>query len=317
MTARAVGAFSGGLDGMIAARLLAVQGIDLLLVTFSSPFFGPDQGRRGAALLSATWREEDFTSEIMALLDDPPSGFGSCLNPCIDCHAAMIRRLGAIMEAEGFDFVFTGEVLGQRPMSQSRPSLNRVAKLSGLGDRLLRPLSAKLLPPTLPETSGMVDRERLLGLSGRGRKPQIGIARAWGLEYPPPAGGCLLTDPGFSRRISALRDAGLLTAESAVLAGMGRMFRLAARSFLILGRDSWDNDRLEASAGGRVYTPADIPGPSAVLLGEPAGDGLPESLVALYARVPQGGSACIITPAGDRTTAAPAAPELAERLSIR
>lgn len=316
-TVRALGAFSGGLDSRIAAKLLADQGIDVLLVTFTSPFFSSDHGREGAALLSLSWREEEFTEEIMALLADPPSGFGSCLNPCIDCHAAMLAKLGGIMRAEGFDFVFSGEVLGQRPMSQSAPSLNRVANLSGIRGRLLRPLSAKLLPPTKPELEGLVDRERLLGMNGRGRKPQIELAKRWGLQFPPPAGGCRLTDPGYCRRLGALRDSGLSSPLNARLIRSGRMFRLGPASFLVLGRDERENNMLEELSEGSAYRLQDLPGPSAVLIGEEVPHLLVASLIALYCRKSGPGTFCVNTPGGGVVQTLPADMSTAERLVIR
>jgi hypothetical protein len=325
---RGIGAFSGGLDGLLAARLLAGQGIDVLLVTFSSPFFGAETGRAGAEQLGLPWREADFTPEIMGLLGgapsesdscpgEPPSGFGSCLNPCIDCHAAMIAKLGCIMREEGYDFVFTGEVLGQRPMSQSPPSLNRVANLSGLGGRLLRPLSALLLPPSTPETEGLVDRSRLLGLNGRGRKPQIALAKEWGLSYPPPAGGCLLTDQIYCKRLGALRDAKLLSPLNARLIRHGRLFRLGPASFLVLGRDERDNAKLEELSGGAVYTPRDVPGPSAVPVGDPSPQLEAAALVALFSRPVGSGYFCVNTPDGSVIETPPASRETAESTVIR
>ncbi len=314
--ARGIGAFSGGLDGMLAASVLADQGVDLLLVTFSSPFFSERNGREGAARLGLPWRGIDFTPVIMSLLDAPPSGFGSCMNPCIDCHAAMIRALAEIMRDDGYDFVFTGEVLGQRPMSQSPPSLRRVANLSGAGDRLLRPLSAKLLEPTLPEREGLVDRAGLLGISGRGRKPQMALAAERGLEYPAPAGGCLLTDPIYSRRLGALKEAGLLTPRNACLIRHGRMLRAGPASFLVMGRDEADNTALEALSPGMAFAPRDVPGPSAV----PVGDGVPEglacSLVVLYTRHRGDGPVAVAIPGGGVLEAFPADPRAAEAMTV-
>jgi hypothetical protein len=314
--ARALCAFSGGLDGMLAAGLVAGQGVQVLLVTFTSPFFGSAAGRRGAAALGLPWTEEDLTTEVMALLADPPSGFGSLLNPCIDCHAAMLARLRRRLEADGFDFVFSGEVLGQRPMSQSRGSLARVARLSGLGDRLVRPLSALLLPPTRPELTGLLDRSGLLDISGRGRKRQIELARALGLEYPAPAGGCLLTDPGYCGRLSAVMEAGLLSPDTARMAAWGRVFRLGEGSVLVLGRDEEDCGKLEEISGGAVFSTTDRPGPSAVMLG-PGDELLAASLVALYAKVPRGTVARVSTPSGRVAEVLPASPEDAARMIVR
>ncbi len=314
--ARGIGAFSGGLDGLLAASLLSEQGVDVHLATFSSPFFEAGLGREGALQLGLPWREIDFTERIMALIADPPSGFGSCMNPCIDCHAAMIETLGGVMRAEGFDFVFTGEVLGQRPMSQSPPSLRRVANLSGLGGRLIRPLSAKLLEPTDPEKEGLVDRERLLALNGRGRKPQMALAAERGLTYPPPAGGCLLTDPIYSRRLAALRDAGLMTSTNAKLIRHGRLFRTGPSSFLVLGRDDRDNTALESLSGGCYYTPSDRPGPSAVPLGDPTPHAVAASLVALYTKRLAANTLRVDTPGGSPVESPPASRETADRMAV-
>ncbi len=166
---RALGLLSGGLDSMLAGAVLRAQGIAVTFICFVTPFYGAVKAREAAAHLGLPLKEVDLTEKFEPLLYAPPHGFGKGHNPCIDCHALMIREAGAVMAAEGFDFVFTGEVLGQRPMSQNRGSLNLVARESGLEELLLRPLSAKLLKTTRPELEGWVDRERLLNLSGRGR----------------------------------------------------------------------------------------------------------------------------------------------------
>jgi len=286
---RALGAFSGGLDGIVAATLLVEQGISVELATFSSPFFDDARGRAGASALGLPWRGIDLTERMLLLLGGPPSGFGGNMNPCIDCHAAMFEELGSVMLSEGFDFVFSGEVLGQRPMSQNRQSLARVAKLSGIGGRLLRPLSALALQPTRPEEEGLVDRSGLLGITGRGRGVQMAFASERGLDYPPPAGGCLLTDPGFSLRLRALMSAGLLEAGTARLIGHGRMLGLGGAGFGIVGRHEAENGVVESLAGCRpVLRMASLPGPSAVLVGDPAGLPLLASLVAFYGRAPAG-----------------------------
>jgi tRNA-specific 2-thiouridylase len=320
MTARArgLGAFSGGLDGIVAAVLLQEQGVGIELATFSSPFFGADSGRAAASMLRAPWREIDFSLDILALLVNPPSGFGSNLNPCIDCHAAMLSRLRCVMESEGFDFVFTGEVLGQRPMSQNRQSLDRVARLSGLGDRLLRPLSALALPPTRPESGGLVAREKLLGITGRGRKPQMTFARERGLTFPAPGGGCLLTDPGFSLRLSQLLSTGLLSACSSRLIGIGRMLRLGPASFGIIGRSEAENVTLESLASGMaIVRLSDRPGPSAVLVGDEAGLPLLAGLVAFYGRAEPGAPARVEIRPGAFLEVLPATREVADALLIR
>lgn len=284
---RALGAFSGGLDSMIAALLLKSQGIEVEVVTFTSPFFSSEKGYSGAKQLDIPWRKIDYTAELMATLNDPPSGFGKNLNPCIDCHAGMFHILGDIAAAEGYDVIFSGEVAGQRPMSQNKNSLNRVARLSCYPELLLRPLSAKLLRITEPEKKGLVDRDLLLDLSGRSRKPQMKLAEEYGISYVNPGGGCLLTDPNYSDRLSILREIpGLFTAENARLVTHGRIFRLSEDTIGLVGRDERDNEGLESLVKDEItYVLEDIPGPTGVLIGDP--EMLPEliKLVKHYAGV--------------------------------
>jgi tRNA U34 2-thiouridine synthase MnmA/TrmU len=272
MGVKALGAFSGGLDSMIAAKVLIDQNIEVEVVSFSSPFFESDAGRTGATQLGIPWREIDYSLTIMSLLRNPPSGFGNNCNPCIDCHAGMFRKLGEIASVEKFDFIFSGEVMGQRPMSQNRGSLNRVARLSGFQEILLRPLSARLLPPTDPEKRGLVDRSRLLRLSGRGRKEQILIAEEQGFQYKAPGGGCLLTDPNYCSRLKMLMNIpGLLNEHTARLIRFGRIFRLSEDTVGLVGRSEKDNAKLEelAMKGEKItYALPDRPGPTGVLIGD-------------------------------------------------
>ncbi len=256
---------------MAAAMVLSSQGVSVELVTFDSPFFSSDEGRRAAGELGLPWRQVDYTPEIMELLLDPPSGFGKNLNPCIDCHAGMFRILGKIAREEGFHLIFSGEVLGQRPMSQNRNSLNRVANLSGHEDILLRPLSARLLPETLPEKQGLVDRDRLLDISGRGRKRQMKLAEEYGFSYKNPGGGCLLTEPNYTARLKVLREIpGMLTARNARLIRHGRFFRLSEDTLALVGRSQEDNEALESLVVDEItFSLEDVPGPTGVLLGDP------------------------------------------------
>jgi hypothetical protein len=197
---------SGGLDSQLTICVLRDQGLHVEAVVFASPFFKIEAAKRAAEKLNVALHIVSFTQDILGLVSHPPHGFGGGLNPCIDCHARMIRRAGELMAEKGFDFVATGEVLNQRPMSQNRRSLGIVEQDSALNGRLLRPLSALLLEPTVPELEGVVDRTRLLGLNGRSRKPQMELARQFGLvEYPSPAGGCLLTEKGFCRKLADMK----------------------------------------------------------------------------------------------------------------
>jgi tRNA U34 2-thiouridine synthase MnmA/TrmU len=222
---------------------------------------------------------------MINLLRRAPSGFGKNLNPCIDCHAGMFKVLGKIAQDEEFDIIFTGEVAGQRPMSQNKNSLNRVARLSGTGDILLRPLSAKLLRATMPEKTGLIDRERLLGFSGRSRKPQMKLAEEYGIRYKNPAGGCLLTDPNYCGRLKIIMEIpGLLTPRNARMIKYGRLFRLSEDTICLVGRSQKDNEMLESLVEEEIiYALEDRPGPTGVIIGNP--EMLPEliHLVKKYA----------------------------------
>jgi hypothetical protein len=265
---RALHLLSGGLDSQLAVCVLRAQGIEVQGLTYTSPFFGAGAGRRAAAQLGISLTVVDFTNEIMSLLRHPKHGFGSCMNPCIDCHALMLRRAGERMAALGCRFLSTGEVLNERPKSQNRRSLEIVARDSGYGANLLRPLSAKLLPETEPERQGWVDRSRLLALEGRSRKPQFALAASYGLkEYPTPAGGCLLTDPNFCVRLKDLRDhEGLDDVRRIALLRLGRHLRLAANVKIVVGRNAQDNAALEAAAADDIVLKTEsVPGPTALL----------------------------------------------------
>jgi tRNA-specific 2-thiouridylase len=244
--ARALGLCSGGLDSMLAGLVLREQGIQVEWIAFETPFFSSAKARKASRLTGIPLTVQPIFPEYMAMLLNPRAGYGKQMNPCMDCHALMFRLAGQIMAVRGFDFLFSGEVLGQRPMSQTKPSLHYVEKHSGLGGYILRPLSAKLLPETIPEQQGLVDRERLLDIHGRGRKDQIALARQFGIsDYPAPAGGCLLTDKGFSARLKDLLDHHPEATENEIhLLKFGRHFRLNPQTKLIVGRTEKDNENI-------------------------------------------------------------------------
>lgn len=264
---RALCLLSGGLDSHLAVRLLLAQGIEVHGLTFTSIFFGAKAAEQAARQLNIPLLIEDFTPTILALIAHPKHGFGAGLNPCIDCHIAMVRRAGELMQERGFQFVSTGEVLNQRPMSQHRNALQQVAAESGVGDYLLRPLSAKLLPETEPEKQRWVDRTRLLAFEGRIRKPQMALARELGItEYPQPAGGCLLTDPAYGKRLKDLKIHEGLDIIPILRLRLGRHFRVGAVR-VIVGRNQAENEQLEKERNASEYLlrAKDIPGPSAIL----------------------------------------------------
>jgi adenylyl- and sulfurtransferase ThiI len=262
---------SGGLDSMLAVAVLKAQGIQVTALSFETPFFSADKARSAAAKLGGPLIIEEFTHDLISIIEHPKNGFGAYINPCIDCHAAMIRRAGMILERDGFNFIATGEVLNQRPMSQTKRTLKIVSDDSGYGHRLLRPLSAKLLPETEAEQLGWVDRSRLLDLNGRNRKPQQKLAAQYGItDYPPPAGGCKLTEPHFSGRVWDLRRNGQIKNLLAVeLLKIGRHFRLSSTVKVIVGREAAENEQLEAKAlPGEVLLNVEIiPGPTVLVTG--------------------------------------------------
>ena len=266
---RGLSLISGGLDSQLAVCVLRDAGAEVEAVTFETPFFASAAARKAAAALGVPLHVIDFTDDEIALIKAPPHGFGGAMNPCIDCHAAMIRRAGELMAQLGYDFVATGEVLNQRPMSQNRQSLGVVERTSGLAGRLVRPLSAQLLEPTIPEQEGKLDRSKLLGLSGRRREPQFELAKKYGLvDYPSPAGGCKLTEKGFGRKLKDLLDhEGLDERRLVELLLVGRRFRLPDGTGVILGRDAEENRLLAArrSPSDTLVAPVSVPGPTALL----------------------------------------------------
>jgi len=262
---RALGLFSGGLDSMLAAVLIRNQGVEVTLLCFVTPFFGPERPRESAAHLGMPLREQDLTEKFTNLLFDAPHGWGKGHNPCVDCHILMLREAAVLMRAENFDFIFTGEVLGQRPMSQHRSALNLIAKESGVADLVLRPLSAKLLKPTLPELRGWVKREHLLDIHGRGRKRQMALAQEISLRhFPSPAGGCLLTDPAYAKRLKdLLTHSPLLRRHDLELLRWGRHFRLPGGAKAVVGRTRQENEAILtlAAPGEVILKIQNFPGP--------------------------------------------------------
>lgn len=279
---------------MLAAALLRAQSIDVTLICFVTPFFGAARARESAAHLDLPLMEVDLTDKYLPLIYDPPHGFGRGHNPCIDCHTLMLREAGALMATAGFDFLFTGEVLGQRPMSQNRGSLNLIARESGLAELLLRPLSAKSLKTTPPEIQGWVDRERLLNLSGRGRRRQLALAAAFGItKFPAPAGGCLLTDPRYATRLKELlRHVPEATRSDLELLRYGRHFRLPGGAKAVVGRIQRENEALETliSLGDFLLKVKQYPGPLVLGRGVESEADLAAAvgLTAAYSDAPEG-----------------------------
>ncbi len=242
---KAVALFSGGLDSILAVKLIQEQGIEVKGVNFKTPFFGLDEAFVIAKDLDINLEIIDITEELLKILKKPKHGFGKNMNPCIDCHALMFKKAGEYMTKIGASFILSGEVLGERPMSQNRNSLNIIEKESGFSGRILRPLSALLLAETIPEKEGLVDRNKLLDISGRSRKRQMELAAKMGIEdYPSPAGGCKLTEPAFSKRLRDLFTQESFSLEEIKLLKLGRHFRLSRDIKLVVGRNKEENEQL-------------------------------------------------------------------------
>jgi tRNA-uridine 2-sulfurtransferase len=263
---KALGLCSGGLDSMLSALLLRKQGVDVQWVTFETPFFSSAKAKEASKTTRIPLAVENITTAYIEMLKNPRCGYGKNMNPCLDCHALMFNLAGGIMKEKGLDFLFSGEVLGQRPMSQTMNSLRYVEKQSGFDGYILRPLSAKRLPVTIPEQEGWVNRELLLDISGRSRKPQLKLAKEFGIsKFPAPAGGCLLTDKGFASRLKDLFDHQDTYPERELyLLRHGRHLRLNPDTKIVVGRTQKDNENIK-----KLYDPdldtliktKSIPGP--------------------------------------------------------
>ncbi|MDM7988259.1 MAG: tRNA 4-thiouridine(8) synthase ThiI [Smithella sp.] len=244
---------SGGLDSLLAARVLMEQNIDITGLYFVLPFVEPDADPgqllpvQIAVKNNIAVRTQRCGEDYLEIIRNPQHGYGKHANPCIDCHLYFIRKAAELMRETGADFVATGEVVGQRPMSQMRHTLNHIEKSAGLQGRLLRPLSAKLLKPTIPEEEGIVNRDQLLGISGRGRKDQLKLAEKYNITgYTTPSGGCLFTDEFISRRVKDLFGSkGGVEPVDLYLLTVGRHFRLHDTAKIIVSRNEKENNALE------------------------------------------------------------------------
>ena len=244
---RALAMISGGLDSILAAKLIKEQGIDVIGICFRSYFFSEESAKKMTKQIDIPLVVVDFSKEHFELVKNPKHGRGKNMNPCIDCHSMMMNYAGELLEKYEADFIITGEVLNQRPMSQNRQALDIVKKESGFKDKILRPLCAKNLQPTEMELNGLVDREKLMKISGRSRKVQMALAEEWGIkEYPSPAGGCRLTEPGYALRLKDLLGFNSTPNENELsLLRYGRHFRTKDNNKIIAARTKKEGDEIK------------------------------------------------------------------------
>jgi len=309
---KAVSLISGGLDSMLATQAMLDQGIHVEGINFFTGFCVEGhthairkKDKAKPKRNNALWVAEqlgiklhivDVIEEYKDVVLNPSHGYGSNLNPCLDCKCFMVRKAHEWILQHGFDFIITGEVIGQRPMSQRRDTMPVIQRESGADDRLLRPLCAKILPPTLPEREGWVDREKLFDFSGRGRKPQMALAKKMGIEdYAQPAGGCcFLTDAAYSHKLADLwsaRGERRYEIDDIMLLKVGRHLRPRPHFKLIVGREEGENRFLEGYRKQFVHMfPTSHAGPLVLIDGELSGDDL-ELAARLTARFSQGKNA--------------------------
>ena len=279
MNRKAIGLLSGGLDSAIAVGLMVDLEIEVIALNFTSPFCTctsksagcKNQAVKVSEKFNIKIKSAYMGQEYINMIASPKYGYGRNLNPCLDCRIMMFKKAKEAMVEEGASFVFTGEVLGQRPMSQRRDALNIIERDSGLKGLILRPLSAKHFGPTIPEKEGIVDRDQLLDLTGRSRKAQIEIAEAMGInDYPCASGGCLLTEYNFAGKMRDLiKHANTPAVKDTKLLRVGRHFRIDENCKIIVGRDEAENEKLErlAEADDYIFAVSDYKGPLVVMRG--------------------------------------------------
>ena len=282
MSKKTVALISGGLDSVLAAKLIMEQGFEVVGLYFTSAFsksYGSEHRTHAARVaqeIGIDLRVADMGQEYIDLVRNPVHGYGKNANPCIDCKIFMLKKAKAVMEEVKTSFVITGEVLGQRPMSQRRDTFHVIERDSDMRGMILRPLSATILPPTKAELDGLVQRDKLLGISGRSRTVQLQLAERYGVRgYSTPAGGCLLTDKNFAEKLRDLyEDSQAVTPNDIRLLTVGRHYRIDAGVKIVLGRDNKENNVLMSLAphGYQLFMPDDFPGPVALLNGKPTQD---------------------------------------------
>jgi len=251
---KAIALYSGGLDSILAIGIILEQGIDVIGVHFETPFIATKPDSIAKQYFNIPFISIDIAEDFQKILLNPKHGYGKNINPCIDCHILMFRKAGELMVQQKASFIISGEVLGQRPMSQNKKNLLIISEESGYSQWIVRPLSALLLPETEPEKLKIINRLQLLDIQGRSRKRQIALAEKWGIkQYSAPAGGCKLTEPGFAKRMNDLLLKKKFSQNDIDLLKVGRHFALYEHVKLVVGRNEEENRKIFSLAYPQDY----------------------------------------------------------------
>ena len=251
---KAIALYSGGLDSILAIGIILEQGIDVIGVHFETPFIATKPDSIAKQYFNIPFISIDIAEDFQKILLNPKHGYGKNINPCIDCHILMFRKAGELMVQQKASFIISGEVLGQRPMSQNKKNLLIISEESGYSQWIVRPLSALLLPETEPEKLKIINRLQLLDIQGRSRKRQIALAEKWGIkQYSAPAGGCKLTEPGFAKRMNDLLLKKKFSQNDIDLLKVGRHFALYEHVKLVVGRNEEENRKIFSMAYPQDY----------------------------------------------------------------
>ncbi len=283
---KAIALFSGGLDSILAVKIIEKQGVEVVPVHFIHPFLQSNEYKKVKESLKINILEVDITDDFIEIIKHPKFGYGKNLNPCMDCKILYLKKAKEILEKMKADFIVTGDVVGQRPFSQRKEALNTIEKEAGVEGLIIRPLTQKNLKEHRLEDARILKRELFYSIKGRGRKVQIELAKEMNIPFiPSPAGGCLLTTKEFSIKTKDLLEKGLLEKKSIELLKMGRYFSLSKKASFVISRNEEESKLIENLSGFTLIKPIGGKGPSGVIIGEIEEFSLPLKILNYYHKV--------------------------------